>query len=329
MLAYSKIVLYAELLDSDLPEDPALDGELDRYFPSPLPERFGDVARRHRLKREIVATRVTNDLIDRAGSTFAFRLRDDTGASMADIARASVVARDVFNVRSLWADVEALDGAVPAETQYDMLLSSRRMVERSTRWLLRSRPRPLDIAAERERYGEGAKTVAGLLPGVLVEHEQENWRERVGRLTEAGVPEALAGRVAAQGALFSALDIVDIALATEHPVEEVAALHFEIGGNLHLHWLRDRIALLARDTRWAAMARAALRDDLFSLHAELTTDVLRAGGVDAWTGRQGGRGRARAGDPGRDPLRRHVRPHHPAGGAAGGAQPDRAGVSVS
>ena len=188
MLAYSKIVLYAELLASDLPEDPALDGELDRYFPSPLPERFGDVARRHRLKREIVATRVTNDLIDRAGSTFAFRLRDDTGASMADIARASVVARDVFNVRSLWADVEALDGAVPADTQYDMLLSSRRMVERSTRWLLRSRPRPLDIAAERERYGEGAKAVAGLLPGVLVEHEQENWRERVGRLTEAGVP---------------------------------------------------------------------------------------------------------------------------------------------
>jgi glutamate dehydrogenase len=202
---------------------------------------------------------------------------------MADIARASVVARDVFNVRSLWADVESLDGAVPADTQYDMLLSSRRMVERSTRWLLRTRPRPLDIAAERERYGEGTKVVAGLLPGVLVEHEQENWRERVGRLTDAGVPEALAGRVAAQGALFSALDVVDIANATEHGVEEVAALHFEIGGNLHLHWLRDKIALLSRDTRWAAMARAALRDDLFSLHAELTTDVLRAGGVDAWS----------------------------------------------
>ena len=253
MLAYSKIVLYAELLDSDLPEDPALDGELDRYFPSPLPERFGDVARRHRLKREIVATRVTNDLIDRAGSTFAFRLRDDTGASMADIARASVVARDVFNVRSLWADVEALDGAVPAETQYDMLLSSRRMVERSTRWLLRSRPRPLDIAAERERYGEGAKAVAGLLPGVLVEHEQENWRERVGRLTEAGVPEALAGRVAAQGALFSALDIVDIALR-----------HRASGRGGRRAALRDRRqpapALAARPDR-AARARHALGGD--------------------------------------------------------------------
>src|SRR6185295_641084 len=94
-LAYSKITPYAALLESDLPEDSALDDELDLSFPSPLPERFGDVMRRHRLRREIVATRVTNDLVDRAGTTFVYRLRDDTGASPADIARASIVAREV------------------------------------------------------------------------------------------------------------------------------------------------------------------------------------------------------------------------------------------
>jgi glutamate dehydrogenase len=163
-----------------------------------------------------------------------------------------------------------------------MLLSSRRSVERATRWLLRTRPRPLEIGALIGRYSEGARTVAGALPGLLVEAEQEAWRERVGKLTEAGVPEAVAGRVAAQGALFSTLDIVEVAGATERPVEEVAALHFLLGGNLNLHWLRDRIALLPRANRWQAMARAALRDDLFSLHAELTTDVLRSGGIDAW-----------------------------------------------
>ena len=110
VLAYAKITLYAALLDSDLPEDSALDGELARYFPAPLPERFGDEIAAHRLRREIVATRVTNDLVDRAGTTFVFRLREDTGASPADIARASLVARDVFDVRSLWAEIEALDG---------------------------------------------------------------------------------------------------------------------------------------------------------------------------------------------------------------------------
>ena len=215
VLAYSKITLYAALLESDLPEDPALGAELARYFPAPLPERFGDEMAAHRLRREIVATRVTNDLVDRAGTTFVFRLREDTGAAPADIARASVVARDVFDVRSLWADVEALDGQVAADVQYEMLLASRRMVERSTRWLLRTRPRPLDIAAEVERYAAGARAVAEALPGVLVESEQEAWRERVAKLTEQGVPEALAGRVAAQGALFSALDIVEVAAASE------------------------------------------------------------------------------------------------------------------
>ena len=123
LLAYAKITLYAALLESDLPEDTALDDELDLYFPAPLPERFGDVMRRHRLRREIVATRVTNDLIDRAGTTFVFRLRDDTGASPADIARASIVARDVFGVRALWEEIEALDGVVAADVQSEMLLS--------------------------------------------------------------------------------------------------------------------------------------------------------------------------------------------------------------
>ncbi|HEX6023204.1 MAG TPA: NAD-glutamate dehydrogenase [Solirubrobacter sp.] len=282
VLAYSKITLYAALLESDLPEDPALGAELERYFPSPLPERFGAEIAAHRLRREIVATRVTNDIVDRAGTTFVFRLGEDTGAAPADIARASIVARDVFRVRALWNDIEALDGQVPANVQYEMLLASRRMVERSARWLLRSRPRPLDIAAEVARYRDGAQIVGDLLPGVLVEAEQETWRERVAQLTEQGVPEGLAGRVAAQSALFSALDIVEVAGATEHPIEEVARLHFLLGGRLHLHWLRDRIAALARDTRWAAMARAALRDDLFSLHAELTADVLRFESLEAW-----------------------------------------------
>jgi glutamate dehydrogenase len=163
-----------------------------------------------------------------------------------------------------------------------MLLGSRRMVERATRWLLRARRQPLDIAAEVARFGPGARAVAGALPGILVESEQEAWRARVEQLTGEGVPAALAGRVATLGALFSALDIVEVAAATDRPVEEVAALHFELGGRLHLHWLRDRIAVLARDNRWQAMARAALRDDLFSLHAELTAEVLRFGSLEEW-----------------------------------------------
>jgi glutamate dehydrogenase len=157
--------------------------------------------------------------------------------------------------------------------------------------LLRSRPRPLDIGAEIDRFAAGAATVGEALPGVLVPAEREQFEARVATLAERGVPEDLARRVASLSDRFAALDIVGVADATGGEIDDVAALHFLVGGRLHLHWLRDRIATLPRDNRWQAMARAALRDDLFSLHAELTADVLRSAGdevgdpdarLDAW-----------------------------------------------
>jgi glutamate dehydrogenase len=117
--------------------------------------------------------------------------------------------------------------------------------------------------------------VAEALPAVLVPAEREAFEARVATLVGEGVPPELAGRVAGLADQFAALDIVGVAAATGRSIGDVAALHFLIGGRLHLHWLRDRIATLPRDNRWQAMARAALRDDLFSLHAELTADVLR------------------------------------------------------
>jgi glutamate dehydrogenase len=281
LLAYSKITLYAALLDSDLPEDPALVAELAGYFPAPLPERFADRLPQHRLRREIIATRVTNGVVDRAGITFVFRLQEDTGATPADIARACAVARDVFDMGALWAEVEGLDLEVAATVQIAMLLEGRRLVERATRWLLRTRPRPLDIGAEIERFASGAGTVAQALPGVLVSTEREEFEARVRALVGEGVPADLARRVASLSDLFAALDIARVAAATNRSIDEVAALHFLIGGQLQMHWLRDRIATLPRDNRWQAMARAALRDDLFSLHADLTADVLRYTGEAA------------------------------------------------
>jgi glutamate dehydrogenase len=290
VLAYSKITLYAALLESDLPEDPYLARELTAYFPSPLPERFASQMERHHLRREIIATHVTNSLVDRAGTTFVFRIGEDTGAPPSDIARAYTIAREVFEMPRFWDDVEALDNVVAADTQLSMLLEARRLVERAARWLLRNRRRPLDIAAEVGRFAPGARALSEALPEILVEAERAAWDEHVSSLVAAGVPELLAARVASLAALFSALDVVEVASDTGRPVDDVAALHFLLGGRLHLHWLRDQIAELPRSNRWEAMARAALRDDLFGLHAELTADVMREGPaegavaarLDAW-----------------------------------------------
>ena len=283
LLSHTKIALAQELLASDLPEDPYFSSELERYFPTRLREEFGAQLERHPLRREIIASRVVNDLVNRAGTTFAFRLSDEIGAGADDIARASLVAREAFGLRGLWGEIEALDGLVPAETQIAMLLRARILLERATRWLLRNRRRPLDIAATVASFAPGAAGLAEALPALLGPSELEAARARAAALAEVGVPPELAQRVAHLEALVPTLDLVEIAAAAGLDVASVAEAYFALGARLELHWLRDRIVDLPRETRWEAMARAALRDDVYSEQAGLTAEVLRTGaGVERW-----------------------------------------------
>ncbi|MEA2412948.1 MAG: glutamate dehydrogenase, partial [Thermoleophilaceae bacterium] len=283
LIAYSKLDLYRELLDSDVPEDHYLSAEFEAYFPSPLPERFAGRMRDHRLRREITATRVVNNMLHGGGTTFAFRLHEETGARASDIARAYTVAREVFGMRPLWAEIEALDNKVAAATQLDMLLEGRRLVERGSRWFLRNRRRPLAIAEAVSQFVSGAMVLYEALPKLLDPLDAEPLARFAEELRQAGVAEPLAVRVSSLSTMFAALDIVEVARETGLDVETVAAVHFRLGSELELHWLRDRIVALPRNDRWSARARAALRDDLYGLHRTLTAVVLRSGGdVDAW-----------------------------------------------
>ena len=290
LLAYSKIDLNEALIDSDVPEDPYLSAELDRYFPSPLPERFGEHMRSHRLRRQIVATQVVNNMLHGGGTTFAFRLHEETGAPASQIARAYACAREIFEMRPLWAEIEALDQRCGADVQIDLLLEGRRLVERSSRWLLGNRPRELDIASTVAHFRPGAMGLYASVTRLLSPEDAEPLARRADELREQGVPEDLATRVAALPIMFSALDIVTVADEAELDVERVGAVHFRLGSRLGLHWLRDRIVALPRDNRWRARARAALRDDLYAIHRAITSEVLRSGSpgadpeqlVDAW-----------------------------------------------
>ena len=289
LLSHTKIALAQELLASDLPEDPHLSTELERYFPTRLRQEFAAQLQRHPLRREIIASRVANDLVNRAGTTFAFRLSDETGAGADDIARAYAVAREVFGLRAFWREVEGLDGQVPVETQIAMLLRARILLERATRWLLRNRPRPLDIAATVARYAPGAAVLGEALPALLGPAEVEAAQVKAAGLVEIGVPPELAQRVAHLEALVPTFELAELAAAAEVDVVAAAEVYFALGARLELHWLRDRIVDLPRETRWEAMARAALRDDVYSEQASLTAAVLRVGtGVERWQAENAG-----------------------------------------
>ncbi len=281
VLAYVKIGLYDRLLTSDLPDEPYLERTLANYFPTPLRESFSQAMSQHRLRREIIATEIVNGMVNRAGISFAFRLREETGAAEADIARAYVIVREIFALPDLWAQIEALDNRVAADVQLAMLLDTRKLLERTTRWILRNRPRPLSVADDVERYGPALDRLAATMTNHVGEEERTSAQGKADELIQTGVPEELAMRVAMFTSLSSGLDLVEVASATDLDVERVADGYFEVGERLDLHWLRDRIADLPRDTHWQIMARAALRDDLFQLHKQITTSVLAGATADA------------------------------------------------
>ncbi len=277
VMAYIKIHLYRQLLDSDLPEDGFLAHDLERYFPAPLPERYPEQMRGHRLKREIIATVVANQLVDRAGTTFAFRLLEETGALPAVLARAYATAREVLDMRSFWEQVEALDNQVSAQTQLGMLIEGRRLVERATRWLVRANPYQVSVAQTIRRFRPGAELLAAALPDALEGADREAFDARAAELQDAGVPAELARRAAGMPSMLALFDIVEVTATTGRNPADVLEVYFRVGSRLDLNWLRDRIIELPRANRWQALARASMRDDLFNLYRELTRKVLDAG----------------------------------------------------
>jgi glutamate dehydrogenase len=274
LLSYGKITTYQDLLNSDAPEDPYLSRELERYFPTPLRERFSEQIHEHRLHRQITATHVTNSLINRNGPSFVFRLGEETGAAAPDIARAYTVAREIFDMRTLWDSIEALDNTVGASVQTRMMLDARTLVERATRWLLRYRRPPLDIEATISHFSEGAAELSERIPEILLDGDREAVENAAQRLIDANVPPDLARRAANLGPMFSALDITDVANSTGESLDTTAAVYFILGDRLRLHWLRRHIEALPRDNRWRTLARSALRDDIYNQQAALAAEVL-------------------------------------------------------
>ena len=152
LLAYSKMWLYDELVDSDVPEDPLVADMLLDYFPLPLQRRYSEPMQRHPLKREILATHLTNALVNRVGCTFVHRLMEETDACPSDIVRAALMARNVFNLDDLWKQIDALDNLVADEVQARMFVEVVRLLEGSTLWFLRhlkERTNDATVAASR------------------------------------------------------------------------------------------------------------------------------------------------------------------------------------
>ena len=277
LLAYSKLTMNDRLIDSDVPEDPFLSSTLFQYFPTVLQERFPKVMAEHRLRREIIVTHIVNEMVNRAGPTFAFRLNELTGASYPHIARGYAVAIEVFGLRELSAQVEALDNQVADAVQKSMLSDISGLIERATAWLIRNRPEGMNISDTVEFFRDGVSALVESYPRSLAASNRLQQKKRAQKLAAAGVPQALATRVAHVIALSSALDIVEVARETDADVDHAAGIYYGLGDRLSLHWLRELVSELQVRNHWQAMAAFSLRNDLHDQQKSLARLVIGAG----------------------------------------------------
>jgi glutamate dehydrogenase len=274
LLAYSKILLKDEILVSTVPEDPYLSRIISTAFPSIIRKDYHDHMLQHSLRREIIATQLSNVIINKMGITYVSRVQEETGANIPAIVSAYAISHEIFNIGQVWESIEALDNQVSAEIQIEMMLSVSRLVRRSTRWLLRNHRDLSHIESVIALYKDGIMQLEESIHLLVGGTAKEYVEEKTQYYLNANVPEPLARRVAANEIKFALLDIISATQEHHLNLQRYAKVYFGLGFNLELGWLRGSIISQPEENHWDALAKAALRDDIDWQQKSLTVNAL-------------------------------------------------------
>lgn len=276
LAAYSKIALTADLENTSLAEEEWFTRALRGYFPDVMRQRFSDRIEHHPLRARIISTVVVSDLINHGGITLVFRACEESGASAIEVVRAANAAIEVFGLRDFWDGINALDTKVPTLAQSLLHLESRRLLDRATRWFLSTRGGAIDVAAEVASFAEPVRELGPLVPESLIGAEQNRLQDSARRFEQIGAPHEFAVRASAMLDEFALLDIIEVAARAGQDPRDVLGVYFVLSNRYDVDRLLTRITGLPRGDRWTALARQALRSDLYSALAGFTLGVIRA-----------------------------------------------------
>jgi glutamate dehydrogenase len=291
LLAYAKLSLYSELLKSDVPDDLYLGREINRYFPKEMTERFDDALHAHRLRREIIATQLTNSMINRGGATLVVRIADQTGARAASIAAAFAAVRNSYDLIGLNAEIDTLDNKVSGETQLALYAAVQDLLLDRIVWFLRNVDLRQGLETIVAHYRDGIAQVGGALDAALSKSALAAREVRKAELVRAGVSEAIARRIASLPALKAATDIVLVADRAQKPVAEVAATYYateaffqldRVSGAASSIIVADYFDRLALDRALDSIGEAERRLTAAMVGNGQVNGLAGAGAVDEW-----------------------------------------------
>ncbi|MGK0500000.1 MAG: glutamate dehydrogenase [Oceanicoccus sp.] len=275
LISYVKSQLKEQLAASNVPDNEYLAAAVETAFPQRLRDDFNGLIHNHRLRREIIATQLANDMVNYMGITFVDRMVQSTGAEISDIVRAYISARDVFDMPTLWAQIEALDYQVDAEVQMQLMAELLRLVRRASRWFIRNRRESIEPAQQIASFQQSVTELREQLPALLTGELKEARHKKCQHYLELGVPKELASCIASAGELYPFLGIIEASHSMDKPASKVAELYFNLADQLGLDWFARKISELKVDNYWQAMARETYRDDLEFQLRTITQGAMR------------------------------------------------------
>ncbi len=275
VFAYSKLLLKDLMSNSFIMKDSAFKQDLLDYFPSNLSRQFAVPIEQHRLRDEVIVNQLVNSLVNRLGPSFAFKMRDETGASIDQVVKNYKVACNVFNVEAIWADIEALDNKVSPAVQITMLMGVRKLIERTMYWLQRNRSQVDSIEQIISEFADGVSTIGADITNCASQADKEYVAQRITTYRGANVGAQLAEKIACLEFEFMALDIIAVHTAVKQKKDDVLPVYSAVSEELKLSWLNGCINRLPRKNYWQSLARSALREDLHAENRALLTAIFQ------------------------------------------------------
>lgn len=276
LLAYTKIHVKNEILKSDLPEDEYVSKIISTAFPEKIDKTYHKALQKHRLHREIVATQLSNKIVNEAGITFVYRMFSETGAAVADILRAYLITSQVFQTAELQKSIDALQFKIPLMLQYELITHVRKLVYLSSRWFLfRRHTQKGSWESIISHYTKGINELEDVIPDLMGGRTKEYLAALTEQFSNAGASKVLAKKVATIRAMYTALNIIEVATENKFNLVKTANTYFSIGEEFNLLWFRDRIGEDSREGFWDTLARLALRDELDILQRSLTIVIMQ------------------------------------------------------
>lgn len=274
LLAYAKLDLYAEIVGTELPDDPHFVSTLAGYFPEALAKRFPDELEKHRLRREIVATVLANRIVNLGGPVFVHRMKESSGASDARVSRAFVVADGGFGLSALKARIDALDGKIDANIQTTMYGDIAELLRRLGLWFLANVAADADLNDSIALYRAGVEALRGTFASLVSPYEAQDTETRIKTLQDAGAPLDVAEDIAVLPLLSAAPEIAQLAHARSVDIDLVAGAYFEVGEIVGLDRLRGLAHRITASEHWDRLAIRRMVDDLYAGQRALTAKVL-------------------------------------------------------